>query len=192
MPGIAGQQDEPAQTDMPKLLRLQPRQIRRSYCSYTLTSSQCSWIPFHASPASPASPAAATAARAPAAARSHAGGATVAAGARTRSIETVVPPSESVPVSPSAARDVAASNAIRAASARAIGPSGSSPPGTGQIAALPTYLLPGVGLTVAERVTTRRSPESVSGRPVTIRSPTPMLRVVLPSVAATCAPSRKS
>ena len=116
MPETAGQRDAPAQTDMPRLLRPRPRQIRRSYCSHMLTSSQRSWILFHALPA----PAAAATTRAAAATRSHAGGATAAAGACTRSIETVVSPSEGVPVSASAARDIAAADAVRSARASAI------------------------------------------------------------------------
>jgi len=137
--------------------------------------------------------------------RSHAGRPPATARASAGSVVSLGTPgtsSERIPVPSPTARDVAASDAIRSTSASSVasaspvadtcaaGPithAGSSSATARQIATLPPKLLPGASLAVGERITARRSPEPVRGRPVSIRCPTAMLRVVLPPIACTAA-----
>ena len=156
---LLGSKIEPAQIDMPKLPRSQPRQIRRSYCSHDvdfismlLDSLPCSYL--RRPPPPPL--------RAPPPPRDPMLEEPRLLLARALDpLKPLVPPSEGVPVSASAARHIAAANIVRSARASAI--AGSANPACSTDAPRPQRRQPPQRHRVRRRLEPRYRPGVRSG-----------------------------
>src|SRR6266436_1718934 len=120
-------------------------------------------------------------------ASTHAGRTATATCPRTRAVVPLGTPSEGVPVSAAAARQIPATYTVRPSpactkpTASPIAEATIAAPIAGEIAALSSDLLPGVSLAIRHRVSTCRTAEPVCCASVPIRGAAAMLWIVLPA-----------